>query len=347
MKLSEYLTNVHHPKDCLYLDLNADEGDKIKSEFWSNMVPYSWLVDKRVEDVSQPVYLDARSFKQLKAGELNVNIMPRIKQNEKELEIMFKSRGGVAFVIRHGERMNFRAAPTCDKPIRFYAPEPRIGPEETGGCFQYLPFGRDRYLKKAFISTHKADISDQKDTLVTAGFSCGNTPQRGKWADLIDNQPHLSIDRECMKLGHHNQSVLDHGSEGHALFASKLVRSKFTLCPPSTTIDTTRFWDALSVGSIPIVLSMVTAMKNITYGLGHINKFFKHVEDLYVPFLLVTPKIFRKLTDEDLESAWTDFNNADWNFDCLTSKYWLDDMASVMGPSLESRQDTYSNQTSF
>tara|TARA_Y100000034_G_C6875825_1_gene400511 strand:+ start:848 stop:1849 length:1002 start_codon:yes stop_codon:yes gene_type:complete len=326
MKLSEYLTDIHHPDDCMYLDLNQKNSDKVKSPFWSKMTPYSILVDGRVKSTKRPVYLDKRSYSQLKAGGINTNCLQSIRRNKRVVEYMSSATGASVFVARHGGAMNFRTVPNCDYSIKYYAPEPRIGLEATGDCFQYLPFGRDDYLKASFKDNFKADISDQKDTLITAGFSSGVTPQRVRWAEVIEDHPSLTIDQECMQMGHYNQSVLDHGENGHNLYASKLIRSKFTLCPPSQTIDTTRFWDALSVGSIPVVLAAVTGVKRVSYGLNDVNNFYEHVENLFVPFLLVNPSTFKSLTDADLESAWEDFLVTDWNFDCLTSKYWLDSM---------------------
>ena len=336
MKLTDYLTDIPHPDLCLYLDLNLEEPGKIKSDFWSKLIPYSLLVDGIQTVVRRPVYLDYRSFKQLNAGRPNVNVLQSIKRNKRVLDYMLDEKSFSVFVVRHGESMNFRTSPLCDPYLKFYGPEPRISIAETGGCFQYLPFGRDRHLKKAFVDTHTSNISDQKDILVNAGFSLGVTPQRSMWAEMIEDQPNLTIDYECLQMGHYNQVVLDHGSDGCELYASKLVRSKFTLCPPSKTIDTTRFWDALSVGSIPLVLSTGTGLKNVNYGLSQIDDFYTHVEDLHVPFLILSPETFRNLTDKDLEEAWEEFLGVDWNFNCLTSQYWLDDMQTYidLGPIL-------------
>tara|TARA_Y100000310_G_C20503294_1_gene725115 strand:- start:313 stop:909 length:597 start_codon:yes stop_codon:yes gene_type:complete len=173
----------------------------------------------------------------------------------------------------------------------------------------------------------------KKDILINASFSADvRPPYREYLLDAAIEHLWLDIDTTCNSSDLPLPKVTEQGVEGCKKYAEVLVRSKFSVCPISRyKVDTTRFWDALSVGSIPIV---VTGPLDIT-GKHNTNayktsKFLTHVADLYIPFLAVDFGTFKGLTTEDLEEVWEDFKGADWNFDCLTYQYWLDDMQSFI-----------------
>jgi len=105
-------------------------------------------------------------------------------------------------------------------------------------------------------------------------------------------------DKEWVSKGTNLQSL-----EGRRSFLEDIRNHKFVLCPRGNGIDTHRLWEALYMGSIPIV-------KN------HIS--YTEFHDL--PILFVNE--WTDITEVFLENKYKEINERSWNMDKLKFSYW-------------------------
>jgi hypothetical protein len=92
-------------------------------------------------------------------------------------------------------------------------------------------------------------------------------------------------------------------NEGHIDYLKSMRNSKFTLCPRGNGIDTHRLFEALYVGSIPIV------KKHVIH---------KGLEDLPILFI----DSWDEVTQEFLETKYEEMIEREWNFEKLKFSWW-------------------------
>jgi len=88
-------------------------------------------------------------------------------------------------------------------------------------------------------------------------------------------------------------------------YMTNLSTYKFVISPPGKGIDAHRTWESLMVGCIPIVLS------------SPLNKLYDNL-----PVLVVSD--YTIITEEYLNSIYSDFINKKYDFSSLYSTYWID-----------------------
>lgn len=86
-------------------------------------------------------------------------------------------------------------------------------------------------------------------------------------------------------------------------YIMEMAHFKFTLSPPGLAIDCYRTWEALVVGSIPIVKS------------SHLNSVYRHL-----PVLIVND--WQEITKEFLERKYDEMSRKHYNLDKLYMGYW-------------------------
>jgi len=86
-------------------------------------------------------------------------------------------------------------------------------------------------------------------------------------------------------------------------FYDKISRSKFTLCPRGCGIDTYRIWDAICLGSIPII-----------------EKYDGHDQFVELPILFVDS--YQELSEDFLNKKYEEFLNKEFCYDKMKIEYW-------------------------
>ncbi len=86
-------------------------------------------------------------------------------------------------------------------------------------------------------------------------------------------------------------------------FYDKISRSKFTLCPRGSGIDTYRLWDSICLGSIPIV-----------------EKYDGHAEFIHLPILFVDS--YEEINEDFLNKKYELFSKQDFCYDKMKIEYW-------------------------
>jgi hypothetical protein len=89
----------------------------------------------------------------------------------------------------------------------------------------------------------------------------------------------------------------------HLEYMEEMPNFRFVLCPPGNGLDTHRVWEALLLGSFPIVIH------------SSLNPLY---EDL--PVLILNS--WQDLTVELLEKSYADFQSKSWNYEKLYFPYW-------------------------
>lgn len=116
--------------------------------------------------------------------------------------------------------------------------------------------------------------------------------------------PHKNIRHTCKSilLKHFEY----HPNTPFETYIKNLSSFKFCMSPPGRGIDTHRTWEALMVGTIPIVFSTT------------LDPLFK---DLPVLIIQNTEEL-KTITPEFLENKYKEFQNKTYNFDALYEPYW-------------------------
>jgi hypothetical protein len=164
-----------------------------------------------------------------------------------------------------------------------------------------LPLGRTNNTNESHVHPILGDTAvmcrtaqePKHDTnLVYMNFSIGTYPQ--------ERQPVFDMfkDKSWVTVG---QSVMTH--QGSETYLHTLRNHTFALCPRGNGLDTHRLWEALYMGSIPIVRRH--------FGL-------REFEDLPICWI----DNWAEVTPEFLESERKRIMSSTWNFKKLTIGYW-------------------------
>lgn len=91
--------------------------------------------------------------------------------------------------------------------------------------------------------------------------------------------------------------------KGFDTYLDDIYNHKYVICPAGNGVDTHRFWEALYMGSIPIV------KKNIN------NWFYNDMPVLYV-------NDWEAVTEDLLDAMWSMYMKGEWDKQKLTFEYW-------------------------
>lgn len=105
-------------------------------------------------------------------------------------------------------------------------------------------------------------------------------------------------------------------------YIKNLSSFKFCMSPPGRGIDTHRTWEALMVGTIPIVFSTM------------LDPLFKDLPVLIIQDI----KELETITSEFLEDKYKEFQTKTYNFDTLYEPYWINKIKSDLLENLLERK---------
>ena len=144
-----------------------------------------------------------------------------------------------------------------------------------------------------------------KNNLLYVNFQKNtNDAARSKITEIFQDLEWVKIDQPNLKLDE---------------YLKEIKNSYFVLCPFGNGIDTHRMWETLYAGSIPIV------EKHISY---------KTTKDL--PVLYVDS--YEEITEDYLNEALEKINEGKFNYDKLSTTFWMNIISS---PKIESKENQY------
>lgn len=158
----------------------------------------------------------------------------------------------------------------------------------------YFPMGRDFRGQ----SCHDMAPQSKKDKLVYCNFSLDTHPVRKIALNLVKQKSYFCFEH----MGEYRNYALSHQE-----FYLQLSSSKFCLAPRGNAIETFRMWDAMYLGTVPIVIREA--------------KFHEELQDLPILFLDHYEQ-FAELDEVRLSEIYTEFLDRDWNYEKLRISYW-------------------------
>ena len=146
--------------------------------------------------------------------------------------------------------------------------------------------------KDIMVDVMNMDIT--KKNLAYINFKISTYPiERQKILDLFS-------DKEWSYSG-----IIENTLEGRKRFLIDIKSSKFVFCPRGNGIDTHRLWEALYMGSYPIVK-------------------YENTHQLFTDLPILFIKDWNDIDEDFLNRKYEEFNNTNWNLDKLKLSYWLD-----------------------
>lgn len=113
--------------------------------------------------------------------------------------------------------------------------------------------------------------------------------------------------KECMKIFQTKDFITMESNKTQDHFYQTIAQSKFTLCPRGCGIDTYRCWDAICLGSIPIV-----------------EKTDGHEQWKKLPIWFINSwNDFESFTEETLNERYEMMMQQEYNYEKLTLDFWL------------------------
>jgi len=178
--------------------------------------------------------------------------------------------------------------------------------EKPNGKVKCFPIGlnKDRqYLN--LVNTPKNIV---KDKLIQLNFDVNSHPVRRR---LLDNKELMRLSENIKYMSPEKVYKIDTYTTGNIPvhvtnknYYKEMARFKFVISPRGGGEDCHRTWEALYLGSIPIVLS------------SSINEIY---QDL--PVLVVDD--WSVLTENYLNKIWNEFQEKEWNLEKLYLNYWF------------------------
>lgn len=154
----------------------------------------------------------------------------------------------------------------------------------------YWPHGDTNIITDAINRTRNAP----KKYFLYVNFSYTNPRVRGNAFDSFKDQPFVYI--------------ADRKPWGEYL--DDLASSKFVLSPPGHGTDCHRAWEALLMGSIPVMLST-------------------SIDSLFDDLPVVIVKNWREATQDFLEKKYEEIRGKNYNLQKLYATYWLNKIAMI------------------
>ena len=161
---------------------------------------------------------------------------------------------------------------------------------------KYLPMGRD--FRSVSESRNRPPCGDKK-LLCYCNFSVNTHPLRKRVVDLVAKKKFVTK--------RHLGNFLSY-EMGRDEFFNDLQSAKFCICPRGNAIDTFRMWDALYLGTVPIVVREA--------------RFHETLTDLPILFLNSYEE-FGDLDEQVLEQTYSEMLTTKYNFEKLKISSWL------------------------
>lgn len=171
---------------------------------------------------------------------------------------------------------------------------PKLHPIPIGLANRKYPHGR--------IERYNASIPEARDRMRTkwvyVNFTIATNPQarRPVWnyfaSHNLDGMIHMIPPRD------------------HLLYIQEVPDYRFVLSPRGNGLDTHRTWEALLLGSYPIVITST-------------------LDPLYEDLPVLILKQWEDLTPELLMMKYEEFSKGQWNFEKLYFKYWFDQVKDM------------------
>lgn len=145
--------------------------------------------------------------------------------------------------------------------------------------------------KEALIHT-LLESPQSKETLLYLNFRPDNHPERALALDYFTKQPFCFVDTSCPQ----------------DVFLQRVAQSKYVVCPRGNGLDTHRVWEALLLGSIPILKSNA-------------------LDPLYADLPVLIVQEWSDVTQELLNTHYEKLKNGSYKLEKLTAAYWLKEIA--------------------
>jgi hypothetical protein len=131
-----------------------------------------------------------------------------------------------------------------------------------------------------------------KNNLVYLNFSIDTFP-------VLRNQVFNTFkDKTWVKIGETIFTI-----EGRKKYLQEIKSSKFVLCPRGNGIDTHRIWEALYMGSIPIVI-------------------YEDAHHLFTDLPILFIDDWNEINEDFLNQKYDEMSIVDWSYDKLKLSYW-------------------------
>lgn len=149
---------------------------------------------------------------------------------------------------------------------------------------------------------------EKKEPLVISYFTPENSDERKELKDYL--QTEKSIGQYCLEKMPVEK------------YLEKVARAYFSVCPTGNGYDSLRFWESLSVGTIPLVLSS-----------PFIEALMEHHPE--IPFMILeTWKDLPSFITADTEKVYDSYMGMS-NLEILTEDYWQKNFDDILGISSE------------
>jgi hypothetical protein len=195
----------------------------------------------------------------------------------------------------------------CDKLLCWYTknpciPHPKLKPIPLGPKWQWnswLFFGEDISSHKEIFNTYGLDgynsfKTGNKPNLLYCNF-CVNTTDN----PFIKSHTNL---RHIWKA--HFETIFQwNESKYFEDYIIELSSYKFCLCPPGRGLDTHRTWEALMVGTIPIMLT-------------------SPLDPLFTTLPVIIVDSIEGIHEDYLNAKYEELHNKDYDFSIVYSEYW-------------------------
>jgi len=266
--------------------------------------------DYRVTDESQIICWDNL----LKAGRDHNFKVLKIDENKDfhDCDIMVVGGSDYPFMDYHSSMMNLKSLKLClANNLMFSHPK-----------FLTLPVGLPQFSYDKIIGNKNVILKLVSDTK--------------KRKNLVYKNFKIETNRQCrsalrdIKAKHITEDVYDRSEKGYMEYVKGIHSHDFTICPAGNGIDTHRIWEAIYLGSIPIVkledqIRPIRFVQNNTMYSGVIltgNRIQKeHFAHLPILFIDSWSQI---LNVDFLEEKYEEFHRKEWELQRCTMQYYIE-----------------------
>lgn len=170
-----------------------------------------------------------------------------------------------------------------------------------------LPIGLNKDRQLSQITDTPEEI--EKDKLVLINFDVNSHPVRRR---LLENKEIMKLSENIDYMPPEKVYNIFTNTGGNIPvqvtnknYYREMSRFKFVISPRGGGEDCHRTWEALYLGSIPIVLS-------------------SSINEIYQDLPVIVVDDWNILTKEFLEKKWEEFKEKEWNWKKLNLRYWIE-----------------------
>lgn len=226
-------------------------------------------------------------------------------------------------IISHGDYRD-----TCNEELFHYLDDPKIIAwlsihpfKRAHKKFHPLPLGINQepeyFAQKASLDLFFRNLREQtsKTKLLCLNFAAEKNPERQKILDLFADKPWC--------CNNEIQPFIEYMRE--------MASSKFVLSPRGWGPDSYRTWEALLVGTIPIV-------KKGEWGINknesrHVHRpqeiILSQLDTLYIDLPILIINDWQEITEQFLQEKYKEITSRMYNLDKLYKKYWLNKLNHI------------------